>query len=129
MPSAFLPGETSESAHRMSDVETIALEILAEGLDDWVPVDSVIGSARDAAAHTGTDFRSLATATITHLIKTGLMVAGDLGNEGFERWPEPPAAMAHRVIDQCESFGWEPLGAACWLANTAAGDERARLSG
>ena len=110
----------------MSDVETIADEILAEGLDDWVPVDTVIGSAREAAARAGSNFKRLAAATTGYLIEGGLMVAGDLGAEGFEPWPEPPAAMARRVTDQCESFDWEPLGAACWLANTAAGDDRAR---
>lgn len=110
----------------MSDVEKVTTGILAEGLDDWIAVDTVLGYAREAAARSGTDFEPLATATIDYLIEGGLMVAGDLGAEGFEPWPEPPAAMARRVTDQCESFDWEPLGAACWLANTAAGDDRAR---
>ena len=113
----------------MSDVEAIAAEVLAEGLDDWIPVDTVIAAAREIAQRSGVDFTPLAIAAIDHLIEGGLMIAGDLGEEGFEPWPGPPAAVARRVTEQCESFGWEPLGAACWLANTPAGDEQARTSG
>ncbi|GAA0489524.1 hypothetical protein Ade02nite_73810 [Paractinoplanes deccanensis] len=58
----------------------------------------------------------------------GLMVAGDLGDDGFVRWPEAAPEMVRKVVAQCESFGWAPLGAACWLANTEASDERARAT-
>jgi hypothetical protein len=100
--------------------------VLTEGLTDWVPVDAVIGWAREAAEGSGGNFKPTAIAVIEYLILGGLMVAGDIGKAGFESWTDPPLAMARRVIAQCESFDWNPLGAACWLSNTKVGDERVR---
>ena len=110
----------------MSTVEWIADEVLTEGLDDWVLVDTLIGVAHEAVKGAGGDFRPLAAGAIEYLIRNGLMVAGDIGNTGFEPWTDPPPAMARRVIEKCESFDWVPLGDACWLSNTDLGTQRAR---
>jgi hypothetical protein len=110
----------------MSAVEWVADEVLVEGLDDWVLVDTVIGAAHEAVEGDGGDFRPVAVAAIDYLIGNGLMVAGDIGDTGFEPWPESPPAMARRVIEKCESFDWVPLGDACWLANTERGARRGR---
>ncbi|MCY1141854.1 hypothetical protein OWR29_27985 [Actinoplanes sp. Pm04-4] len=108
------------------NTDAIVDELVAEGLDDWVPVDTVIGAAREAADAAGVDFRGLTVTVLERLIVGGLMVAGDIGEDGFESWPDPAPEMVRKVVAQVESFDWTPLGGACWLANTAAGDERAR---
>ena len=110
----------------MNNIESMANEILAEGVDDWVPIDAVIGLARKISEGSGGDFKSITIELIKYLILGGLMVAGDIGDDGFEGWDEPPSEMVRKVITQCESFDWNPLGAACWLSNTRAGDERAQ---
>ncbi|MFD4672879.1 hypothetical protein ACFWNN_24345 [Lentzea sp. NPDC058450] len=103
-------------------VESIAVEMLIEGLTDWVLVDTAIGYAHETVEDSGGDFKPVATAVIEHLLLGGLMVPGDLGESGFEAWPGSPPELVDKVIRQCESFDWEPLGAACWLSNTEAGD-------
>lgn len=108
------------------NIDSIVNEVLFEGFHDWVAVDMVIGAAHEVADGAGLDFRELAVATLEALILGGLMVAGDIGNDGFQSWPEPAPEMLRKAIAQVESFSWVPLGGACWLANTAAGDERAR---
>ncbi|WP_249997469.1 hypothetical protein [Actinoplanes sp. M2I2] len=110
------------------NTDSMANEILIEGLDDWVPVDTVIGAAHEAADEAGLDFRALTVALLEQLILGGLMTAGDIGDTGFQSWPDPEPAMVRKVVAQVESFGWAPLGGACWLANTAIGDERARAA-
>ncbi|SNY29456.1 hypothetical protein [Paractinoplanes atraurantiacus] len=107
------------------NTDGIVDELLVEGLDDWVPVDTVIGAAREAAEAAGVEFQGLTVEVLERLIVGGLMVAGDIG-DGFERWDDEPQAMVRKVVAQVESFGWAPLGGACWLANTPAGDDRAR---
>ncbi|WP_330271725.1 hypothetical protein OG205_32370 [Lentzea sp. NBC_00516] len=96
--------------------------MLIDGLMDWVSVDMAIGCAREAAAENGGDFKSIAIAVIEHLLLGGLMVPGDLGESGFEAWPGSPSELVDKVIRQCESFNWDPQGAACWLSNTETGD-------
>ena len=108
----------------MTTVESIAVEMLTEGRSDWVPVDTAIGWAREVAAEDGGDFRSTAIAVIEYLVLGGLMVAGEIGDDGFEEWPGTPAESVRKVVEKCEELNWEPFGAACWLSNTEAGDMR-----
>lgn len=106
----------------MTNIESIIDDILAEGRDDWVPVDRVISAAREVVEDTGSDFKPVAAAVIERLVLGGLMVAGEIGDSGFEVWPKTPVEMVDQVISKCEALHWEPLGAACWLSNTEAGD-------
>lgn len=106
-----------------NDVAAIAGEILEEGVDDWVPIDRLIGLALEAA---GEDhFKNLFKQAINCMLINQWLEAGTLEDEGFRPWVGSPEAIAERVIKECESFGWQPLGGGCWLSNTAAGDEYA----
>lgn len=110
----------------MISIDSALHEVLSEGLEDWVPVDRVIGLAREIAACKEADFRNLAIQLIELLIGQGLMEAGQIGDTGFERWEGVPAEIVKRVVAVCESFHWEPFGEACWMANTDEGNARAR---
>lgn len=105
-----------------TNLEGVIRDILEEGLTDWVPIDRIVGAAREAAPTEGSDFREIASEVVSRLIKNELMVPGSIGSVGFERWPGPPGALFDRVIAECESFNWQPQGGGCWLANTDKGD-------
>lgn len=106
----------------MNSIESAIREILAEGVDDWVPVDRIIGLAREIAVAEAGKFQSFAVRMIESLIGQGLMEVGEIGDSGFEQWNGDPGVLVARVIAICESFNWEPFGEACWLANTKKGN-------
>ncbi|MEU7474588.1 hypothetical protein AB0A63_01305 [Lentzea sp. NPDC042327] len=102
-------------------VESIATELLIDGLTDWVHADLPIGWARETV---GEDFKPIAVAVVEYVVLGGLMVAGDLGGTGFEAWPGTPADHVRTVVERYEAYDWNPQGMAGWLANTEAGDAR-----
>lgn len=109
-----------------SSRESVIQEILAEGLDDWVPIDRVIGGARDSASSEGVTLRDAAVGLVRALVDSGLMTPGDITEDGFGPWKGTHEQLTNQVIRQCDELGWEPLGAGCWLANTPEGDRAAR---
>ncbi|WP_253772853.1 hypothetical protein [Goodfellowiella coeruleoviolacea] len=105
--------------------ESIIREVLLEGLDDWVPVDRVIGMARELAEEDGEEFRGLATSVLELVLRRELMTVGEIGESGFESWLAPADAVVASVVARLDGVDWLPLGGACWLANTSAGDRLA----
>ncbi|MGV4983306.1 hypothetical protein ACVB8X_01945 [Streptomyces sp. NRAIS4] len=105
--------------------EYIIRELLEEGLDDWVPVDRLVGLAQETVEQSDRDFRDVATEALTQLVSGGLMEVGDLGESGFEAWNGTPDAIVKRVVSTLEEFDWLPQGGACWLANTPHGNSQA----
>lgn len=97
-------------------------EILIEGLDDWVPVDRVIGASRDIASAQHVSVHAVAASMISRLVEGGFMLPGDLGDEGFVAWEGSASGLAARVVMRAVEMEWQPLGGGGWLANTAAGD-------
>lgn len=106
----------------MRDADLLTKEILVEGLDDWVPVDRLIGRARELRP-SGEECKSLFRQALDLLLSQGFAVAGEVGDEGFVPWSGSVPQVMERVVSQCEELAWEPLGAGCWLANTRVGDE------
>ena len=101
--------------------EFIISELLEEALDDWVPVDRLIGLAQETAEQSGRDFRVVATEALTELLCGRLMAVGDLGVNGFEAWTGSPEALVRRVVAMLDRFDWRPQGGACWLADAGHG--------
>jgi hypothetical protein len=110
----------------LNNPDSIIHDILDEGLNDWVPVDRIIGGSRALAASEGSDFRQIASAVIEKLIRGGLMVPGVIGSSGFEAWAGSTEELVERVMSECEGLSWAPFGAGCWMANTEKGDSAAR---
>ncbi|MFP8964834.1 hypothetical protein ACLIYP_30355 [Streptomyces nanhaiensis] len=98
--------------------------VLAEAVDDWIPVDMLLWHAREEAKRSGEDFRQVAVALLEVLLEEHLMELGDLGESGFEAWNSPVGDQVRRFVDGCESVGWEPFGALWWLAITPEGLRR-----
>ena len=111
----------------MVEVDRVVNEVLRDGLDDWVLIDSLLWSARRAAGE-GNDFRILVRRALEVLLGDRLMQIGDLGENGFEAWTSSVDESVDRAVRECEAFDWLPMGAGCWLSNTAEGDARGRLA-
>jgi len=105
--------------------EEICHEILEEGLDDWVPVDRLVGLARELSEHRGVSHRGASEKVLAHLLHSGLVEVGDLGESGFEAWTDDADGAVRRVLQALDDVAWEPAGGVCWLANTPAGDREA----
>jgi hypothetical protein len=108
-----------------SKLEQVVHDLLDEGLTDWVPLDRIIGIAREVAAASNSDPVDVARDLIATIIRGDLMMPGDIGSEGFERWGGESEDLIVRVINQCQEMDWLPQGAGCWLANTDLGDRLA----
>lgn len=106
--------------------EQIENEILEEGLDDWIPVDRVIGLARDEAEARHGDFKELTLKVLESLLLREEIKVGAIGDMGFEAWSGAVSELIERVVTELNSVDWQPYGGGCWICNTANGDERAR---
>ncbi|GHI09668.1 hypothetical protein AQI88_41385 [Streptomyces cellostaticus] len=103
----------------------VVRELIEEGLDDWVPVDRLLGLAEDVAQDRAAGFRDVATDLLRWLLTSGLMAVGDLGGSGFEAWPETGDELLAKAVRVLDGFDWNPQGGAYWLANTPKGDAAA----
>jgi hypothetical protein len=114
----------------MSDARVID-EILTEGEDDWVHLGVLVRIVKYATGLAGEDLLCKTLGVIQHLVSSGWMVAGDIGDEvspGFQPWSLTLAEALARIEREWRDLGRDPsLGDICWFANTPAGDERARL--
>jgi hypothetical protein len=107
----------------MTMTQQIAADVLRDGLDDWVPIDTLIWYAREASPKSDNSFKEVAIDVIGYLLSEGLAIAGDIGDDGFQEWAGSPADVTQRVVVKCESLNWQPYGGACWLSNTEKGRE------
>ncbi|MFG2023836.1 hypothetical protein [Streptomyces sp. NPDC048825] len=97
-------------------------EILEEGVDDRFPVDRLVGLARELSERRGVSHRDVSEKMLAHLLRSGLVNVGDLGENSFEAWSGDAEGVVRGVMQALDEVGWEPAGGVCWLANTPAGD-------
>ncbi|MGR4880275.1 hypothetical protein ACIPUC_12670 [Streptomyces sp. LARHCF249] len=107
----------------MKNDDDICRELLDEGLDDWVPVDLLVTLAYELSEQSGESERDIAARVLSHLLHSGLMQVGELGETGFEAWPEEADAAVRRVIEALDAVEWDPELGVCWLANTPEADQ------
>lgn len=109
------------------EIERVVAPALDEGLDDWVPVDTLIWNARQVVPRDSDRFAGFFASVLDRLLREELMVVGEIGNTGFEPWPAATVAdTVDRVVRDCQAVGWLPQGGLCWLASTPKGKQRAR---
>lgn len=101
--------------------------IVVFGTEDWVDVRIVAYAVAREFSESPDGVRELSMEIVSDLIRDGEMVAGDLGEEGFEAW-EVDAEEAIRRVDQ----RWRELGdklpgidEVAWLDLTNKGEKRA----
>ncbi|WP_143653471.1 hypothetical protein [Streptosporangium subroseum] len=97
---------------------------LIMGIDDWVHfaqvVDQVylVGGARSLE-----EALELAILAVGQLLKSGLMVAGTLRDDGFHPWEVSPSEALLIIEREALSLGRLPeVGEICWLNSSAEAD-------
>ncbi|MGN9843467.1 hypothetical protein ACTMTI_35605 [Nonomuraea sp. H19] len=109
------------------EVRSLMAEVLDEGLDDWVTLGHVLHRASVLSRTDQFNARSITMATLEILIGNGLVVAGNMGDSGFEAWDLEPGQAVDRIRVECEARGWILGLTDIWLATTPRGDDIARL--
>jgi len=111
------------------DNRTPKEDVLVGGLDDWAYAGWVYGSTRLAGITDSEQRRGLAIGLIAELLVEGLMVAGDVDDQGHHPWPHPTGDAIERITREWLTEWPNDVpapGAIVWLANTPAGNEIAR---
>lgn len=103
-------------------------ELLIRGANDWVMAADVAWLAKSVGGvDTDQEVFSLSVRTIQAVVNEGLMMVGDVTDGGFFEWDLTPEAALAKVEREWSVLGRLPdLGDVCWLANTPAGDTRAK---
>lgn len=104
-------------------VVPLAVEILTDAEDDWVPVDDLLAIASEYAESAGGDAKKASVDFLRALLSAGLMEIGDLEESGFESWETSLDEALDTFVDGCSRYNWEPQGALWWMAITPGGRE------
>jgi hypothetical protein len=107
------------------NIPQTARELLAEGVDDWVPVDRAVYLADNLASRTGRSRDEIFRESMEFLISNGLVTLGRIGDSGFEVCSSGRGDIVRELIARLNEVDWRPQGALCWIANTALGDHLA----
>ncbi|MET9261286.1 hypothetical protein [Amycolatopsis sp. NPDC004079] len=109
------------------EIGRVVAPTLDEGLDDWVPVDSLIWNAFQVVPRDSDRFAGFFASVLDYLLREGLMVVGEIGDTGFEPWPASSVEdTVERVVRDCQAVDWSAKLGLCWLSNTPEGDRRSR---
>lgn len=104
-------------------------DVLVGGLDDWAYAGWVYGSTRLSGLSDRALRRELALGLIAELVVEGLVVAGDVDEQGHHPWACSPGEAIERITREwVTEWGDETPtpGAIVWLANTDEGNRIAR---
>ncbi len=106
------------------DERSLAEDVLANGVDDWVYAAWVAGIACRTGVSDPSAIRYLSIGLIAELLATGLMVAGDVTDQGHVPWPVSIGAAIERIAMEWAAVGDAQLypGQLVWLANTELGN-------
>ena len=103
---------------------TLIEDILARGVDDWLhPAEIDWVGAR--AGVTGTEpRRALAIGLVAQAICAGLLVAGEVTDDGFLPWDCGSASALAHIVEEWVAWGDAELtpGAICWFNLTEVGE-------
>lgn len=115
----------------MSDMEdrTPREDVLVGGLDDWADAGWVYSSTRLAGVVDAESRRILTIGLIAELIVEGLMIPGDVDEQGHHPWMLSRGEAIERIAREWLSEWREEIptpGAIVWLDNTETGDAIAR---
>lgn len=100
-------------------------DVLVGGLDDWAYAAWVYGSTGLGGLSDPVLRRALALGIIAELLVEGLVVAGEVDEQGHHPWPCSPGEAIERIAREWIT-DWEyeipAPGAIVWLANTDKGN-------
>jgi hypothetical protein len=104
---------------------TLAEDVLANGVDDWVYAGWVLQIARRSGLTDPAQLRALALGVTAELIVTGMVVPGDVDDGTHVPWSCSNGESIARITEAWVTWGLEPPspGAVVWLDVTPAGQE------
>lgn len=105
------------------NVRDVALEVLREGVDDWIPVDLLVYLSFQYSKEGNVDQRVLFRQVLEFILSNELMTVGEIGESGYEAWGLGREDAISEVLRRLDQLNWNPQGGVCWLANTRRGDE------
>lgn len=109
----------------MKTFEEIRMEILAEGLDDYVGLWEVAWMLRRSMSEaTSAEIRESALAVLRPLLTARLIEPGALEEGGgFRAWGCSAQEALARISREWSTLSHDPnIGQICWFSNTTAGD-------
>ncbi len=111
------------------EVRAVVEEILKDAYYDWVGLWEIVGRLGGLAkSESFEDELAASLIVLGELIRNDLAVAGHLGKEGFEQWPESREDTLARIEREWRGLGRHPLlGDIGWLDSTKKGEEMVGL--
>ncbi|MCP2268771.1 hypothetical protein [Actinokineospora diospyrosa] len=106
--------------------DAIVLDLLEQGVDDWVPARSLSYCLWQVSGDDLAATRALAVEVVGALLREDLMAVGELGEPGFVAWTGDPADVLDRFISAMAAVNWEPDTTSWWFSLTEHGEEVAR---
>lgn len=107
-------------------MEQLQRIILWHGLDDWVPLLSVVGAAQTPASAPTDGDKARAVEAIRDLADAGLIEIGEVTQaSGFVPWETGVDESVNRIRASLGSPDENVWGFASWLRNTPEGDKLA----
>lgn len=103
----------------------LAIAILLQGLDDWIPLVAIDGLARQEGWISSEDRREAVLTVLDELAEGDFIRLGTVDSKGFIPWNEPITVSIARIREIWESGlegEWEFVA---WACNTEVGDQRA----
>jgi hypothetical protein len=110
---------------RLWDQRGLVEDVLAYGAEDWVSIDWIIKVAQRANPPTDESLRMVALGLIASVLANGLMVAGDVDDEGFHPWEMSGDNAMRRIVANWQAAGLRPDDpyAVAWFSTTEEGDK------
>lgn len=109
-------------------VSKVVVEVLEEGLDDWVQVWQIASLVVEVAGvFEPIAVRRLGLQVIRYLLESHLMEVGDVNEVGFKRWEMPLDKSLAAIESDWPTDRIPTLGDMCWLSNTELGDSHAKI--
>jgi hypothetical protein len=103
----------------VTEESQVVAQLLEAGLADWVSLHDVVWFGTDGARDSEAKARVLDV--LRQLFDDGLMIPGDLSEEGFETWSSPRTGWVSRAESDLDRLRWRPMGAGFWLRITELG--------
>ena len=107
-------------------VSDLAMRVLREGLDDWVPLAAIVGMARQSGISSDEEVKAATAAVLRELIDNGLASLGQVTSKGFIPSNEPRKTAIERVLSSKGLNTADTWEFNAWLNNTENGDALAR---
>jgi hypothetical protein len=104
----------------------LKMDVLSDGLDDWVPLFAVAGFARRRGASTPDEVERALVEALSFLANSKLIEFGEVSDSGFSPWGMPVDGAITRMRELFRLGDRDRWGFLCWTRNTPKGDEVAR---